>query len=269
MSDYQNFMQKKMNLNYKTFGQGEPLLILHGMFGTLDNWQTVGKQLAEHFTVYLLDQRNHGRSPHHDEMNYAALSEDLRYFMESHWIFKAHIMGHSMGGKTAMQFALDHPDMTDKLIIVDIAPKRYAGGHESILNAIMALDLSQLTQRQDAENFLTAQLPQEPPSTVQFLMKNLSRNKDGAFEWKMNFRAIYNHYQEILENVKPTYHAHFEGDTLFLRGSRSSYILDEDQAAIASLFPQARLETIAHAGHWVHADQPEQLLQAVRQFLKD
>ena len=112
-----------MELNYKVFGQGDPLLILHGMFGTLDNWQTIGKQLAEHFTVYLLDQRNHGRSPHDDLIDYPTMAADLKHFMESHWMFKAHILGHSMGGKTAMQFALEQPDMADKLVVVDVAPR--------------------------------------------------------------------------------------------------------------------------------------------------
>lgn len=254
-----------MELNYKSFGQGDPLIILHGMFGTLDNWQTVGKQLAEHFTVYIIDQRNHGRSPHSDLIDYPSMAEDLRVFMESHWMFKAHIMGHSMGGKTAMQFALDHPDMVDKLIVVDIAPKRYQGGHEKILEALLALDLEQVNERSDAEDFLRNRLPNEEDSTILFLMKNLSRKKEGGFEWKMNFQAINHHYQDILGSLKSDHP--YEGETLFIRGEKSPYIKDEDWQNTLELFHNAQLKTITDAGHWVHAEQPEQLLATVRAFL--
>ncbi len=254
-----------MNLNYKTFGQGDPIIILHGLFGTLDNWQTVGKQLAENYTVYIVDQRNHGRSPHLDVMNYPAMAEDLQQFMESHWMFKAHIMGHSMGGKTAMQFALDHPDMVEKLIVVDIAPKRYAGGHEQILQAIMALDLSKLESRQQAEDFLRSRLPKYDESVVLFLMKNLTRSKEGVFQWKMNFPIIYKHYPEILSEIQSA-HA-YEGEALFIRGEKSDYILDSDWDTVLRFFPNAHLKTIRNAGHWVHADEPEALLHLVQQFL--
>ncbi|HMO39241.1 MAG TPA: alpha/beta fold hydrolase [Saprospiraceae bacterium] len=252
-------------LNYKTFGQGDPLIILHGMFGTLDNWQTIGKQLAASYTVYILDQRNHGRSPHYDHMDYPAMAADLHYFMESHWMFKAHIMGHSMGGKTAMQFALEYPDMVDKLVVVDIAPKAYAGGHAHILNALLAIDLSKIKERSEAETFLRQRLPEEPDSTILFLMKNLSRTSAGDFEWKMNFEAIHRHYADILAAVQGA--QTFDSETLFVRGAKSNYILDTDWNDIRSRFPKATLHTIENAGHWVHADQPEALLQTLRQFL--
>lgn len=254
-----------MELNYKTFGQGDPLIILHGMFGTLDNWQTIGKQLSEHFTVYILDQRNHGRSPHDDLIDYPTMAEDLKHFMETHWIFKAHILGHSMGGKTAMQFALEHPDMLDKLVVVDVAPKRYAGGHEEILAAILALDLKTVQSRNDAELFLRQRLTNQDEGTIQFLMKNLSRNPESGFEWKMNFPAIHAHYQDILTGIEVD--TTFEGETLFIRGEKSNYIQDSDWQNILKLFPQAHLETVSNAGHWVHADQPQALLEMVQSFL--
>ena len=141
-------------LNYKTFGQGEPIIILHGLFGMLDNWQTIGKQLAEQYSVYLIDQRNHGRSSHTGSISYAEMADDLAAFMEEHWIHKAHIIGHSMGGKTAMQFALHYPDMVDTLIIIDITPKRYSGGHQAIFDALFALDIDAVTDRQMAEDHL-------------------------------------------------------------------------------------------------------------------
>ncbi|MFN7115202.1 MAG: alpha/beta fold hydrolase [Saprospiraceae bacterium] len=254
-----------MELNYKVFGQGDPLVILHGLFGTLDNWQTIAKQLAEHFTVYIVDQRNHGRSPHNDLIDYPSMAADLRHFLESHWMFKAHLMGHSMGGKTVMQFALEHPDMVDKLVVVDVAPKRYKGGHEEILAAILALDLNTVQSRYDAEGFLRQRLVHQDESTIQFLMKNLSRTPEGGFEWKMNFPAIYNHYQDILAPIEVE--ANFEGETLFIRGEKSNYIQDADWQNILSKFPHAQLETIANAGHWVHADQPKILLEKVSNFL--
>ena len=132
---------KNLELNYKTFGQGAPIVILHGLFGTLDNWQTIARQLAETHAVFILDQRNHGRSPHAEPQDYPTLAEDLRHFMESHWMYDgAHIIGHSMGGKTAMQFALLHPDMVKKLVVVDIAPKAYEGTHYEIFEALQTLD---------------------------------------------------------------------------------------------------------------------------------
>lgn len=254
-----------MELNFKVFGQGKPLVILHGMFGTLDNWQTLGKQLAQQYTVYLVDQRNHGRSSHTNLIDYPSMAADLKQFLETHGIAKTHILGHSMGGKTAMQFALQHEDHVDKLIVVDIAPKRYAGGHEEILAALSALDLTTVQTRQDVEHFLRERLPRETESTIQFLMKNLTRIPEGGFEWKMNFPVIYKHYEDILAPISSDFP--FEGDALFVRGGKSNYIQDTDWQQILTLFPNAKLETIADAGHWVHAEQPQRLLQVVSDFL--
>ncbi len=253
-----------VELYHKVLGQGDPLLILHGLFGTSDNWQTIGKLLSEHYTVYLVDQRDHGRSPHTAEINYTLMAEDLRHFMESNWIFKAHIMGHSMGGKTAMQFALHNPDMVDQLIVVDIAPKNYTGGHEDIFDAILALDLNTIESRAEAEFFLQKKLHDR--SVVQFLMKNLTRSKEGRYEWKMNLPVIHQNYEVILDNVEDK--QAFEGDALFIRGANSNYIQDSDWQIILKQFPKASLATIPNAGHWVHAEQPMLLLQAVQQFLK-
>ncbi|NUO00165.1 MAG: alpha/beta fold hydrolase [Saprospiraceae bacterium] len=251
-----------MELNYKTYGQGEPLLILHGLFGTLDNWQTIAKKLADHYTVYVPDQRNHGRSPHLPEINYPIMAEDLKAFMESHWIYKAHLLGHSMGGKVAMQFALHYPDMTDKLIVVDIAPKAYEGGHDEIFDALRALDLDTIAEREDADAFLQNRIPDK--GVRQFLMKNLTRNKEGGYEWKMNLPVLFTHYRDLLAPVDGDA---FEGPSLFLRGEWSPYVLDSDLPAIRKLFPHSVLDTIGSAGHWVHADQPEALLTKVMAFL--
>ncbi|MCB0618684.1 MAG: alpha/beta fold hydrolase [Saprospiraceae bacterium] len=253
-----------MELNYKTFGQGDPLIILHGLFGSLDNWQTLGKQFAEHYTVFLLDQRNHGRSPHDPEFDYAALAADLKHFLESHWVYKTHLLGHSMGGKTAMEFALHYPDMVDKLVVVDIGPKAYSGGHELIMDALLSVDLDAIDSRQAADEALQARISEY--GIRQFLLKNLHRNKDGTFSWKMNLPILHQHYDQILSAIEGD--DPFEGPALFIRGSRSNYIEDGDWPAILELFPRAELATVPQAGHWVHADAPELLLERVHRFLE-
>lgn len=253
-----------MELNYKEFGQGEPLIILHGLFGMLDNWQTLGKRFAAHHSVYLIDQRNHGRSPHTEPMTYAAMAEDLHDFLVSHWIYKAHILGHSMGGKTAMEFALRYPDMVDRLIVVDIAPKAYVGGHQEIFEALFALDLSTLDKREDAEAFLQDRIADY--GVRQFLLKNLSRTKADGYRWKMNLPVIYKHYSDIL--AAPETGRQFEGPTLFVRGGQSDYIMDNDLPLIQEFFPDANLKTIPEAGHWVHAAAPDALYDRIGAFLE-
>ena len=255
-----------IQLNYKSFGQGFPLIIIHGLFGTLDNWQTLAKLFAEKYSVFILDLRNHGRSPHVDGLfNYSILAEDIKDFMEQNWIYKAHLLGHSMGGKTAMQFALNYPDMVDKLVVVDIAPKSYKGGHEKILNALNSLDLTTLTDRKFAEAHLLNLLHDN--STVQFLLKNLSRKKEGGFEWKMNLSNLIENYEHILDNI--IIENHFDQPTLFIKGGKSDYILDKDLNYIQSIFTHSKLIEIKEAGHWVHSVQPQELYNIVNDFLND
>lgn len=253
-----------MTLNYKEFGQGEPLIILHGLFGTLDNWQTLAKRFAEHNMVFIVDQRNHGKSPHVPEHSYALMAEDLREFMESNYMYKAHILGHSMGGKAAMKFALTYPDMVDKLTIVDISPRANKGGHEAIFNALFSLDLDKIENRKAADLQLQDLIPDF--GIRQFLLKNITRKKEGGYRWKMNLSALHTHYQEIL--AETTGDEIFEGESLFIRGEKSNYVLDSDMAQILEYFPAAQLETVADAGHWVHAEQPEKLFQLVSKFLE-
>jgi pimeloyl-ACP methyl ester carboxylesterase len=252
-----------MELNFKSFGQGEPLIILHGLFGTLDNWQTLAKQLAENFLVFIFDARDHGRSPHTDHIDYPTMSEDLLAFMEQNWIYKAHILGHSMGGKTAMEFTLSYPDMVNKLIAVDIAPKTYPPGHNEIFDALFAIDLKTLKNRQEAETLLEKKVPVY--ATRQFLLKSLSRSLDGGFEWKLNLPVIFRDYEKILH--APTAQGVFSGPSLFIRGGQSDYVLDSDWPTVLRYFPAAQLETIANSSHWVHAEAPETLLQLVKSFL--
>ena len=255
----------KQKLNYKEFGQGEPLIILHGLFGTSDNWQTIAKQFAKNYTVFALDQRNHGRSPHADKFDYKVMAEDLKDFMEQQWIYSARIIGHSMGGKTAMQFALDYPDMVEKLVIVDIANQDYKGGHEAIFKALFSLDLDKIESRKEADAILKNQI--EDFGIRQFLLKNLSRNKNDSYEWKMNLPVIYKNYKTILDSVEGS-EAVFEGDTLFIKGGLSSYINEENFKVTKTFFPNAKLKTIENVGHWVHAQDPKKLLEIVGRFLQ-
>ena len=255
-----------IELNYKSFGQGPPLIIVHGLFGTLDNWQTLAKSFAEKYSVFILDLRNHGRSPHKDGLfDYQVLAEDLKDFMEQHWIYKSHLLGHSMGGKTVMQFALTYPEMVDKMIVVDIAPKSYKGGHEAILHALSSLDLTTLVDRKSAEDHLMDLL--NDVGTVQFLLKNLSRKKEGGFEWKMNLNNLIQNYDNILDNI--SIESQNEQPALFIRGSNSDYVLDSDFQHIQELFPNSKIITIDDAGHWVHADKPKELFEIVDEFLSE
>lgn len=246
----------------REYGAGSPVIILHGLFGFSDNWQTVAKGLSKEHWVILPDLRNHGRSPHLPTHSYPEMAEDLRAFMEEKWIFNTVVMGHSMGGKVAMQLALDHPDMVDKLVVVDMAPGQAEDNHSSIFKALMGMDLSHFSDRKQAEAYLAERVPDV--STRQFLLKNITRDEKGRFIWKMNLPVLWKHFPDILAPVSGSHP--FEKPVLFVRGSRSNYIKDEDWPLIQSLFPQAKLVTIEGAGHWVHADKPGELLAVSTAF---
>ncbi len=252
-----------LSLNYKTYGQGNPIIILHGLFGTLDNWQTIARQLSEEYLVYLVDQRNHGRSPHTDDFDYSLLAEDLRDFMEGEGMSQATIIGHSMGGKTAMQFAINYPEMVTSLVVVDIAPKAYKGGHQEIFDALLSVDLKTIESRKMADEQLQTKIPDF--GVRQFLLKNLTRDKEGGYRWKMNLPAIHKNYQNILNNIL-TDEPYTEA-SLFIRGARSGYIKGEDESLIKNIFSEAEIVTIPEAGHWVHAEAPKALLSTVKKFM--
>ncbi len=252
-----------MKLNFKVFGEGEPLIILHGLFGSLDNWQGIAKELSDRFRVYIVDQRNHGRSPHSEVMNYEVMANDLLELMDDQNLQTAHVMGHSMGGKTAMKFALTYPERCNKLIVVDIAPKAYPPGHEEIFRALFALDPSKISSRAEADRQLSRYI--DNVNIRLFLLKNLQRTPDGHFAWKMNLPVLYKNYKHITEAIEAS--QPFDHPTLFIRSETSSYILDSDIAEIRRLFPKARIVTIKNTGHWIHAEAPEAFLQTVRAFL--
>ena len=252
-----------MELHFERYGQGHPLIILHGLFGSLDNWRTLSKTFAQSFQVFALDQRNHGRSPHSDMFNYQAMMEDVYEFMERRELPSAYILGHSMGGKVAMQFALTYPNMVDKLIVVDIAPKVYPPDHDNVFAGLYALNLATLRSRQEAEAGLAPHLPDL--ALRQFLLKNLEREDSGTFRWRINLDGIHRNYHEMLKTF--TANGKFPKPTLFIRGENSGYIRDSDLITIREIFPAAQLTTIPNTGHWVHAEAPREFAQAVLHFL--
>lgn len=253
-------------LNYRIIGEGQPVIILHGLFGMLDNWLTIGKKLSDAgFMAILIDQRDHGRSQHTHRFDYKVLAEDLLHFMEEHWIHSAHLIGHSMGGKTALQFVVDHTSDIKKLVVVDIGIKAYAGGHEDVFKALLAVDLPQISDRDSVQKIISGFI--DDSGTVQFLLKNLTRHKDGHFEWKMNLPLLYKNYQNILAPIELDHKCYT--DTLFISGAESNYILDSDIANIIEHFPHAGFHTIPSAGHWVHADNPDELFKTIIDFIKD
>lgn len=251
-----------MELYHREYGQGEPLLILHGLFGFSDNWQTVAKALSDQFRVIAVDLRNHGRSPHAPSHTYADMAEDLREFMQKNWIHSTRIMGHSMGGKAAMQLALSHPDLVEKLVVVDIAPGQATDKHQAIYRTLLDIDLEKMTTRQDIEAAMAANIPDV--GVRQFLLKNVTRRDDGAFAWKMNLPVLWRYFPDILGPVSGE---PYEGPALFVAGGASYYIRPDDEPEIRCLFPQSRIETIPGAGHWVHAEKPAELLGLLRDFL--
>lgn len=212
--------------------------------------------------VILVDQRDHGKSEHTDAFNYQLLADDLASFMEENWIHEAIVVGHSMGGKTAMQFAASYPDMVEKLVVVDIGPKAYKPGHEVIFKALNAVPIDMLESRKEAEEILSEYISDK--GVRLFLMKNLQRKKEGGFRWKMNLPLIESSYDNILSSIIPSETVDVE--TLFLYGTKSKYIVEEDIEGIKDSFINAEFTAI-EAGHWIHAERPGELLNAVKEFL--
>lgn len=255
-----------MRLNYKAYGSGKPVIIMHGLFGSGDNWRTVARMMEGQYQCIVVDMRNHGRSPHDPVMNFEVMTEDVLELMDDLKLVKVSLLGHSMGGKVAMQFALLHPDMVEKMVVVDIAPKYYPPHHDAVIEAIEAVDPGSLKERSEAEEAFARFLGKDE-ATIQFLMKNLSRLPEGGFEWKANMPVIIDAYYHLMEDVQPV--RPFEGPVLFVRGEKSNYILDEDFTHIKELFPHSSLVTIPGAGHWVHADAPQVFAQTILAFLND
>lgn len=253
-----------MKLYHREIGEGQPLIILHGLFGSSDNWLSIGKRLENDFKVYLVDQRNHGQSEHSEEWDYTAMADDLAAFIEEQQIEDPIIMGHSMGGKTVMEFAFQYAEIPQKLIVVDIAPRPYPVHHHAILEGLNAIDIENLKSRKAADNALSEFVPEM--GVRQFLLKNIYRNsKTGKFSWRINLPVITQKIENVGEDIRSM--VPFEKPILFLGGANSEYIREEDKNDIKRLFPSAQIEMIPNAGHWVHAEQPDAFLKAVQHFL--
>jgi esterase len=254
-----------MKLHYKELGHGQPLLILHGLFGTLDNWQTLAKRFAEHYNVFLVDLRNHGRSPHDEQHDYDTMAADVLKLVDELQIATPAIIGHSMGGKVAMNYALKYPTRLTKLIVVDIAPKAYPPHHDEIIDALQSVDIDNIKSRGEVDAQLSNVIKDEEVRL--FLMKNLYRKDDSSFGWRMNLDALEKNYEKIAAPI--TSDIPFKKHTLFIKGGRSRYILPEDiYSNIEHLFTLVEVETIPEAGHWLHAEAPDKVYNLVTTFLE-
>ena len=252
-----------MELYSRIEGSGFPIIILHGLLGSSDNWRAITKRLSSGYKVFAVDLRNHGQSPHSEIMTYPAMADDVRELLERQRVSQCHVFGHSLGGKVAMQFAIMHPDRVSKLVIVDIAPKAYPPSQRAMMAALEELEL----QNFKAFGAIDAALaPAVPEIAVrQFLMKNIARAPSGVFQWRIDLASIAKNYDNLTQAILAP--AAYDKPALFIRGGRSDYIADIDLESIKAIFTQAQLVTIAHAGHWLHADARDEFLAILNDFL--
>lgn len=255
-----------MELFFRKEGQGPPLIILHGLFGMLDNWQSIARTLQEHFTVYLVDQRNHGRSPHSNTFTYEAMSSDLLELINREELPKASILGHSMGGKTAMEFSITHPHRIDKLIVADISPRKYSNHeqHLALIEAMLTLNVEQAESRSQVREQMAQKI--RPDHVRQFLLKNLYWKEKGRLGWRLNLPVLKQHLDEVFRAVRTSQPIPIPA--LFLKGEKSLYIRTADEHMIREMYPQALIRTIKNGTHWLHADNPDDFVGEVLAFLK-
>ena len=252
-----------MLLHSKILGEGTPFIILHGYFGMGDNWKSHANKLAEHFQVHIVDQRNHGRSFHSDEFNYELMVEDLAYYFEHYGLESAVVLGHSMGGKTAMLFAVEHPELVTKLVVADMAPKYYAPHHHTIIDALNSVDFSTIKLRSEVDGILAKTI--DEVGVRQFLMKNIYRKTKTDLAFRFNLKSLTDNNPEVGQAL-PSFTT-YEGPALFLRGEKSDYVLDEDKALIEAHFENANVETVSNAGHWLHAENPVEFYDKLIAFV--
>ncbi|QCK13393.1 alpha/beta fold hydrolase [Mangrovivirga cuniculi] len=253
-----------MNLFYREYGSGDnTLVILHGLFGSSDNWMSIAKTLEDEFHIYAIDQRNHGQSPHSDEWNYEVMAQDISEFIDEHIGHSTAVLGHSMGGKVAMTLAMQHPEKVKKLLVADIAPRHYPVHHRQILDGLLKVDKSNPSSRKEADDVLSDYISEK--SIRMFLLKNLGRGDDKKLKWKINLQVIDDNIEEVgksQEELEPT-----NVPTLFVGGEKSDYIRDEDKDLIKELFPESNVIQLKNAGHWLHAEQPESFTTVIKDFM--
>lgn len=260
-----------MRLFYRKVGEGPPLIILHGLFGSSDNWMTIARIISKSFAVYLPDQRNHGRSPHDQVHDYDSMSDDLYELVKELDLRKFFLAGHSMGGRTALKFAIKWPEMLHGLMIADISPvsdeksKLQAyNEHYKILRAIIDTDISKAASRSYADKMLSERIPSERIRSL--ILKNLDRNENNSFSWKLNAQSLLSNLDKIVEGLSVP--AQITGfPVIFLKGETSEYISKDDVTEIYRLFPAAEIRVVKNAGHWLHADNPEAVSEALLSML--
>jgi len=255
-----------MKLFFRKLGNGKPLFILHGLFGSADNWQTLGKQFAENYTVYFVDQRNHGRSLHSAEHSYQLMSDDLLELMNDENIDKAILMGHSMGGKTVMHFAVNHPERVEKMVVVDMSPKKYPVTNLDIIQALDKVNLYEVKSRKEVEEVLAHDI--KDFGTMQFLLKNLYWNDAQKLAWRFNLEALKTNLARVAE-LTPMPSSPLQMPVLFVKGGKSDHMFNADSRLIHEMFANAKIIIIPDAGHWIHADKPKEFYEVVSEFLSE
>ena len=252
-------------LHTTILGKGQALLILHGYLGMSDNWKALGNDFAKNFEVHLVDQRNHGRSFHSDDFDYELLVEDVHNYIQHYKLESVHLLGHSMGGKVAMLFAVTYPEFVNKLIVADISPKFYKPHHQQILAGLTAVNFSIYNTRKKVEEVLKMYIPEK--EVVQFLLKNVYWRTKDTLGFRFNLQSLTENNSEVGEAL-PSF-TYFDGDTLFLKGERSNYIIAEDIPLITTHFSKSKIITVKNAGHWLHAENPTQFFDEVVSFLTE
>ena len=246
-------------------GEGSPMIILHGFLGMGDNWKSLANKFSEHYEVHVIDQRNHGRSFHDDNFSYEVMVEDLLFYMNHHGLENVNILGHSMGGKTAMLFAVEHHEKVSKLMIADIAPKFYPNHHQIILDGLCEVDFEKISTRTEVDDILKKYVPEI--GIRQFLLKNVYRVDKDKFAFRFNLKVLDENYDEI--GVALPARSLFEGPVLFLKGALSGYISAQDEDLISAHFPNSRIVSIERASHWLHAENPVDFYNNVAGFLEN
>jgi len=252
-------------LHSTVIGNGKPLIIAHGFFGMGDNWKTLAKKFSKDYEVHLIDQRNHGRSFHSDSFDYNLLTEDLLYYIEYYKLQNVYLVGHSMGGKVAMLFAVTYPAHLDKLVVVDIAPKYYKPHHNFILEALKNIDFSKMTSRREIAEILRKHINDE--SIIQFLLKNIYWEAKNKLALRFNLKSLIKNSAEVGKALPVN--TQFKKPTLFLKGECSNYIDTSDAPLIKTHFPNSKIATVKNAGHWLHAENPSDFYDIVTQFFRE